>query len=696
MKVYTTDKIRNVVLLGHGGAGKTTLAEAMCHLTGVTNRMGKVEDGNSISDFTKEEQKRGFSIKTSLIPVEWKNCKINILDTPGYFDFVGEVEEAISVADAAIIVVSGKAGVEVGAERAWDLCEKYNLPRMIYVSDMDLNDTNYGRTIEALTELYGPKIVPFHFAIHEGDKTTGCVSVIEQKGYKWDGKKSTPCDVPADCQDDLEQYHETLMETVAETNEEFMERYFGGDTFTAEEVGEAVRANILDGSVIPVECGISTQCSGIENVLDDIVRYMPNPAGHTKVGKNLKTDEEFVAKYDDSQPKSAFIFKTIVDPFIGRYSLIKVCSGTFKTDETVYDSGMESELRIGKLYIMMGNKTSEIGEVHAGDICALAKLGDAKTGDTLSTKAEQIVYPAMDISTPYTYVRYNAKNKNDIDKIAQAMAKISSEDLTFKMVNDSENRQTLIYGIGDMQLEVVKSMLKNEYKVEIETVQPKVAYRETIRKTADIDSKYKKQSGGHGQYGHVKIKFAPSGNLEEAYEFDEEVVGGSVPKNYFPAVEKGIAETVLKGPLAAYPVVGLKATLYDGSYHPVDSSEMAFKTAASQAVKKGIMDANPVLLEPIVSLKVTIPDSYTGDVMGDLNTRRGRVLGMNPIPGGKQVVEAEVPMSELFDYCTVLRSMTGGRGDYMYEFARYEQAPADVQAKEVAARAAALEEGADD
>ena len=513
MKVYTTDKIRNVVLLGHGGAGKTTLAEAMCHLTGVTSRMGKVEDGNSISDYTKEEQKRGFSIKTSLIPVEWKNCKINILDTPGYFDFVGEVEEAISVADAAIIVVSGKAGVEVGAERAWDLCDKYNLPRMIYVSDMDLNDTNYGRTIEALTELYGPKIVPFHFAIHEGDKTTGCVSVIEQKGYKWDGKKSTPCDVPADCQDDLEQYHETLMETVAETNEEFMERYFGGDTFTVEEVGD--------------------------------VRYMPNPAGRTMTGKDMKSGEEFVAKFDDAQPKSAFIFKTIVDPFIGRYSLIKVCSGTFKTDETVYDSGMESELRIGKLYIMMGNKTSEIGEVHAGDICALAKLGDAKTGDTLSTKAQQIVYPQMDISTPYTYVRYNAKNKNDIDKIAQAMTKISSEDLTFKMVNDSENRQTLIYGVGDMQLEVVKSMLKNEYKVEIETVQPKVAYRETIRKTADIDSKYKKQSGGHGQYGHVKIKFAPSGNLEEAYEFDEEVVGGSVPKNDFPAVEKGIAETVL-------------------------------------------------------------------------------------------------------------------------------------------------------
>lgn len=696
MKVYATDQIRNVVLMGHGGAGKTTLAEAMCLLSGITTRMGRVEDGNSVSDFTKEEQKRGFSIKTSLIPIEWKGCKINILDTPGYFDFVGEVEEAISVADAAVIIVSGKAGVEVGAERAWDLCEKYNIPRMFYISDMDLEHTSYDNTVNALKELYGPKIVPFNFAIEEGGKHVGAVSVIAEKAYKWGPKDASEIDMPDACADSLETYREALMETVAETNEDFMERYFGGDTFTVEEVTQAVKANIQDSSVVPVECGASSQCFGVYTLLDDIVSYLPSPASRRVEGRNMKTGEAFEAAFDDAQAKSAFIFKTIVDPFIGRYSLVKVQSGTLKTDETVYDSSLESELRLGKLYIMQGNKTSEIAELHAGDIGAVAKLGEAKTGDTLSTKAEPIEYPAMDISTPYTYIRYNAKNKNDIDKIAQAMSKISSEDLTFKMVNDAENRQTLIYGVGDMQLEVVKSMLKNEYKVEIETMQPKVAYRETIRKNSDIDSKYKKQSGGHGQYGHVKIRFAPSGNLDEAYEFDEEVVGGSVPKNYFPAVEKGIAETVQKGPLAAYPVVGLKATLYDGSYHPVDSSEMAFKTAASQAVKKGVMEAGPVLLEPIVSLKVTIPDSFTGDVMGDLNKRRGRVLGMNPIGHGKQTVEAEVPMSELFDYCTVLRSMTGGRGDYEYAFARYEQTPADVQAKEVAARQAALEEGADD
>ena len=696
MKVYTTDKIRNVVLLGHGGAGKTTLAEAMCYLSGVTSRMGKVEDGNTVSDFTKEEQKRGFSIKTSLIPIEWHDCKINILDTPGYFDFIGEVEEAISVADAAIIVVSGKAGVEVGTERAWDLCEKYNLPRMFYVSDMDVDDVSYSNTVENLSSMYGKKIAPFNFAIRENGSHVGYVNVIAEKAYKWKGKEAVECPVPDDQKDSLETYRDTLMETVAEVSEEFMERYFSGETFSDAEIRSAVRTNIQDGTVVPVECGASNVCHGVYTVLDDIVKYMPSPDMRKMNGINLKTNEIFEANFDFSKPKSGYIFKTIVDPFIGRYSLIKVRSGVFKTDDTVYDSGLESELRLGKLYVMMGNKTTEVPELHAGDLGAVAKLGDAKTGDTLSTKATPIQYGKMDISTPYTYIRYNAKNKNDIDKIAQAMAKIASEDLTFKMVNDAENRQTLIYGIGDMQLEVVKSMLKNEYKVEIETTQPKVAYRETIRKTADIDSKYKKQSGGHGQYGHVKIKFAPSGNLEEAYEFDEEVVGGSVPKNYFPAVEKGIAETVQKGPLAAYPVVGLKATLYDGSYHPVDSSEMAFKTAASQAVKKGIMEANPVLLEPIVSLKVTIPDAYTGDVMGDLNKRRGRVLGMNPIGHGKQTVEAEVPMSELFDYCTVLRSMTGGRGDYEYEFARYEQAPSDVQAKEVAARAVAVAEGAED
>lgn len=696
MKVYTTDKIRNVVLLGHGGAGKTTLAEAMCYLSGVTSRMGKVEDGNTVGDFTKEEQKRGFSISTSVIPIEWQDIKINVLDTPGYFDFIGEVEEAISVADAAIIVISGKAGVEVGTERAWELCEKYNIPRMFYVTDMDIDNVSYREVVENLSAMYGKKIAPFNFPIRENEKFVGYVNVIAEKAYDWKGKDAVECPVPDYSQEYLESYRDTLMETVAETSEEFMERYFEGDVFSESEIRSAVRANVLDGSIVPVECGASTQCRGVYTLLDDIVKYMPSAESRKMNGINLKTNEIFEANFDFSKPKSAYIFKTIVDPFIGRYSLIKVRSGVFKTDDTVYDNALDTEMRIGKLYIMQGNKTSEVPELHAGDLGAVAKLGDAKTGDTLSTKANPVQYGKMDISVPYTYIRYKAKNKNDVDKIAQAMAKIASEDPTFKNVNDAANKQTLMYGIGDMQLEVVKSMLKNEYKVEIETMKPKVAYRETIRKTSDVEYKYKKQSGGHGQYGHVKIKFSPLGDQSKAYEFDEEVVGGSVPKNYFPAVEKGIAESVQKGPLAGYPVVGVKAVLYDGSYHPVDSSEMAFKTASIQAFKKGFMEASPVLLEPIVNLKVTIPDAYTGDVMGDLNKRRGRVLGMNPVAGGKQVVEAEVPQSELFDYCTILRSMTGGRGDYAYEFARYEQAPADIQSKEVEARAAMIAEGIED
>ncbi len=693
MKVYTTDKIRNVVLLGHGGCGKTTLAEAMCYLAGMTSRMGKVEDKNTVSDFTKEEQKRGISIRTSLIPMEWQDCKINVLDTPGYFDFIGEVEEAMSVADAAIIVISGKAGVEAGTERAWDLCEKFNLPRMFFVTDMDIDSVSYRQIVQDLEAEYGKKIAPFNLPVREDEKLVGYVNVIQEKAYRWEGKNVTECPVPDYSQEYLSQYRDILMEAVAETSEDFMDRYFSGETFSESEIRAAVRSSILDGTIVPVEMGSGTAAYGVHVLMDDIVKYMPAPESRKMTGINMKTNEIFEANFDFSKPKSAFIFKTIVDPFIGRYSLIKVRSGVFKTDDVVYDSALDSEMKIGKLYIMQGNSTSEVPELHAGDLGALAKLGEAKTGDTLSTKATPIQYSKMDISTPYTYIRYKAKNKGDIDKIAQAMAKIASEDPTFKAVNDAENRQTLMYGIGDLQLDVVKSMLASEYNVEIETEKPKVAFRETIRKSSDVEYKYKKQSGGHGQYGHVKMRFSPIDDLSQQYVFEQEVVGGSVPKNYFPAVEKGIQDSVQKGPLAAYPVVGVRAVLYDGSYHPVDSSEMAFKTASRQAFKKGFLEAGPVLLEPIVTLHVTIPDAYTGDVMGDLNKRRGRVLGMNPIAGGKQVVDAEVPQMELFDYCTVLRSMTGGRGNYEYEFARYEQAPANIQSAEVEARA---EEAAED
>ena len=686
MNVYTTDKIRNVVLLGHGGCGKTSLAEAMAYLSGITSRMGKVADGNTVSDFDKEEQKRKISIGTTMIPMEWGDCKINILDTPGFFDFAGEVEEAISVADAAIIVVSGKAGIEVGTQKAWDLCEEYKIPRMIFVADMDIDDVSYRQVVQDMTDLYGKKMAPFNLPIREDEKFVGYVNVIQEKGFRWEGKEVTECEVPEYNQANLKICRDTLMEAVAETSESMMDRYFNGETFSESEIRAALRSNVCDGTIVPIEMGSSILGQGIYTLMDDIVKYMPSPENRKMSGINMKTNEIFEADFDFSKPKTAFVFKTVMDPFIGKYSLIKVRSGVLKTDDVMYDANRDQELKIGKLFILQGNKTTEITELHAGDLGALQKL-DIATGDTLSTKANPIQYARINISEPYTAMRYHAQNKADIDKIAQALSKLAAEDMTMKVVNDAENHQSLIYGMGDLHLEVIASKLLNEYKVGIDLTRPKVAFRETIRKTSDVEYKYKKQTGGHGQYGHVKMRFEPSGDVQKPYVFAQEVVGGAVPKNFFPAVEKGIAESVQRGPLAAYPVVGVKAILYDGSYHPVDSSEMAFKVAASQAFKKGFMEATPVLLEPIANLKVTVPDAYTGDVMGDLNKRRARMTGMNPAAGGKQTVEADVPMTELFGYCTQLRSMTGGSGDFEYHFARYEQAPAEVQEKEITARA---------
>ena len=695
MDVFRTDRIRNVVLLGHGGAGKTTLAEGMAYLSGITSRLGKVTDGNTISDFDKEEIKRKFSISTSVIPVEWGKVKINVLDTPGYFDFVGEVEEAVGAADAAIIVVSGKDGVQVGTQKAWELCEKYNLPRMFFVTEMDIDDVSYRQVVEQLTELYGKKIAPLHMPIREDGKFVGYVNIVKQAGRRYIEKgQKKECPVPEYLNEYLDKYHETLIESVAEISEEFMDRYFAGEEFSVAEVSAALKMNISDGSIIPVCMGSTVNIQGVANLLDDICGYFPSPDQKTCAGMNTKTNEIYQANYDFTKAKSAYVFKTIVDPFLGKYSLVKVCSGVIKGDDVLFNVSKDSEEKLNKLYILEGSKPVEVAELHAGDIGAIAKLSTVTTGDTLATKNTPILYGKTDISTPYTYKRYQTVNKGDDDKVSQALAKMMQEDLTLKAVNDAQNRQTLLYGIGEQHLDIVVSKLKERYKVDIVLSEPKVPFKETIRKKSDVEYKYKKQSGGHGQYGHVKMTFEPSGDLETPYVFEQTVVGGAVPKNYFPAVEKGIQESVLKGPVASYPVVGVKATLYDGSYHPVDSSEMAFKTAAIQAFKKGFMEASPVLLEPIVSMKVSVLDKFTGDVMGDLNKRRGRVLGMNPdtTRKGYTVVEADVPMLSIYGYSTDLRSMTGGSGEFSYEFARYEQAPSDIQEKEIAARAKAEDE----
>ena len=696
MNVYGTEQIRNVVLLGHGGSGKTTVAEAMAFLTGVTKRMGKVPDGNTISDYDKEEIKRQFSISTTLIPLEYQGesgpIKINLLDTPGFFDFVGEVEEAISVADAAIIVVNCKAGIEPGTEKAWEICEKYNLPRLIFVTNMDDDHASYRELVVKLETRFGRKIAPFQLPIRENEKFVGFVNVVKMAGRRFTTLSDyEECPIPDYVQKNLTIARDALIEAVAETSEEYMERYFLGEEFTQEEISTALRTHVIQGDIVPIMMGSGLNCQGFKVLLQAIDKYFPSPDHFECIGVDVSTGERFTAKYNDDVNLSARVFKTIVDPFIGKYSLMKICTGTLKGDTVVYNVNKDMEEKIGKLYVLRGKEQIEVPELKAGDIGAVAKLTVTQTGDTMAVRTAPIVYHKPQISTPYTYMAYKAVNKGEDDKVSTALARMMEEDLTLKVVNDAENRQSLLYGIGDQQLDVVLSKLQNRYKVDVTLSKPKFAFRETIRKKVKVQGRHKKQSGGHGQFGDVIMEFEPSGDLEKPYVFEEKVFGGSVPKNYFPAVEKGLQDCVVKGPLAGYPVVGLKATLLDGSYHPVDSSEMAFKMATILAFKSGFMDANPVLLEPIASLKVTVPDKFTGDVMGDLNRRRGRVLGMNSDHHGKQVIEADIPMSELFGYNTDLRSMTGGIGLYSYEFSRYEQAPGDVQKREVEARAAAKE-----
>ena len=683
MQTYKYEKIRNVAVLGHGGCGKTTLVEAMAYTTGITKRMGRVEEGNTISDYDKEEQKRLFSISTTLVPILWEDTKINFLDTPGYFDFVGEVEEAVSAADAAVIVVSAKAGIEVGTKKAWELCERFKLPRMFFVTDMDDDNASFRNVVEALKEDYGNRIAPFHTPIRENEKFVGFVNVVKKAGRRFSNNlgEYVDGDIPEYCMEYTNAYRDALMESIAETSEDLMNKFFEGEEFTMVEIENAIRTGVASCDMIPVLCGSGVQARGTFALLQAIDKYFPSPNKNVITGMSQKTETTFFADYDANKDFSARVFKTIADPFIGKFSLIKVCSGVLKSDSVIYNANKGTEEKLSRLYVLRGKEQIEVKELYAGDIGAIGKLSDTQTGDTLSTKANPIIYDPIKMSVPYTYVRYEAKNKGDDDKVSQALAKLMEEDKTLKTVNDTENRQALLYGIGEQQIDVTVSKLLSRYKVEVITSKPKVAYRETIRKKVQVQGRHKKQSGGAGQFGDVIMTFEPSGDLETPYIFEEKIFGGSVPRNFFPAVEKGVQESVLAGPLAGYPVVGIKATLTDGSYHPVDSNEMAFKLAARKAFKAGIMDATPIILEPIASMKVVVPDKFTGDIMGDLSKRRGRVLGMNPITGGKQEIIADIPMSELYGYSTDLRSMTGGIGDYSYEFARYEPAPSDVQAK---------------
>lgn len=683
MKTYPNDKIRNVVLLGHGSSGKTTLTEAILFSLGQTSRMGRVEDGNTVSDYTKEEISRKFSIGTGLIPVEWDDCKINFLDTPGYFDFVGETTGALHVTDSAIIFLDASSGIEVGTEKAWAAASRMNMPRMLFINKMDKENIEYVELVQKLKEVFGKKVAPFVLPIGEGEDFKGFVNVVNMVGRIYDGKQCNDGPIPEELMDRIEPIREMLVESVAESDEELLDKYFEGEEFTPEEMQQGLRAGVLSGEIVPVVVGSAAKGIGIHTLMDVLIDYFPAPAEYKPVNKGVKphTEEEIERKMDPKEPFSAIVFKTIVDPFVGKISLMKVLSGTLKKDLEVYNPQKDSNEKLGNIFLLRGKKQIDVVEVVAGDIAAVAKLNDTQSGDTLCDKSNPIEYPRIEFPSPGLFKAIEPKAKGDEDRIGGALSRLNEEDPSFTVTRNRETNQMILGGQGTMQLAIIANRLKELYDVDVEVIPMKIAYRETIKGTSTVQGRHKKQTGGAGQYGDVHIRFEPS---EENFVFAEEVFGGAVPRNYFPAVEKGLEESMAQGPLAGYQVVNINATLLDGSYHAVDSSEMAFKIAAALAFKKGLPEANPILLEPVMHLEIVVPDDYMGDIMGDLNKRRGRILGMEPAQAGHQKVFAEAPEAELFSYSSDLRSMTQARGEFTVRFERYEEVPGMIAEKIIA------------
>lgn len=679
---YPIEKIRNVCLLGHGGDGKTSLMESLLYRTGGTDRLGKVADGTTVSDYDPEEIKRQISIQASLAPVEYEGHVLNFIDTPGFFDFDGEVAQAMRVADCGVIVVTAKSGCAVGTEKAFKRLSKAGLPRFFYISKIDEENADYEKAYNSLRDAFGISVTPFIIPLIEGGKPTGVINLVNKKAFKAEGNKTVEVPVPAEQESQIEELRAALIESVAETSEALMEKFFEGEEFTKEELVEGLRTGIHDGTLAPVVCGSAFTGVGTMQLLYTLVNFAPNPA-EVRTEKGTDADGNAVElKYDPNGKPVAFVFKTVADQY-GRFSYFKVISGKVTADMVLQNTNTETQEKMGHIYIVKGKKNIEVKEIGCGDIGAVSKLNNTRTGDTLCDPSLNIRLDGIQYAEPCYSQAVSAKTKGGEEKIAAGLTRLKDEDPTFTIVNNAETKQMVISGAGDIHIDVLCSKLKSKFGVEVELSDPKVAYRETIRKKVTlIEGNHKKQSGGHGQYGNVKMNFEPIEG--DGFEFAEEVFGGSVPKNFFPAVEKGIREAMEHGVLAGFPMVGLKATLVDGKYHPVDSNELSFKMAARLAYKAGIPQANPVILEPVGSLKVYIPDSYMGDIIGDLNKRRGRVMGMNPAEDGLQLVEAEVPMSEVTDYAITLRSMTQGRGSFSVKFERYEPVPAEVQEKIIA------------
>ena len=683
MNSYKMENIRNVAVMGHGKCGKSSIIEAMLFNSGAINRIGKNADGTLTSDFDIEETKRQMSISTSVAPIEWKDNKLNMLDTPGYFDFVGEVKEGIRAADSALIVLSGRSGVSVGTEQTFKFAKQKGVPTVFFVNKIDDSRGNYERTLEEMKEKFGKAITPFVYPIKEGDEFKGFVDIVDMTARRYEGEYRIEIPVPEGMAETIAPLRDMIMEAIAETDDALMNKYFNGEDFTFDEIKQAIRKGVKDGSIYPVYCGSGMNNIGIRSLMDGIAKYLPAPNEITEVAYDAKTGEPLEVVQEVTDTTSAIVFKTVADPYVGKMSFFRVYSGSVKADSVLYNANKATKERIGKIYFLCGKNQIETKVVEAGDIGVVTKLENTSTGDTLCEENKNIILTGIEFPQPTLSMAVEAVKKGDEEKIVSGFNKLMEEDLTFNISSNQETKETLINGQGEQHIDILVNKLKAKYGVDVKLVVPTVPYRETIRSKVKVEGKHKKQSGGHGQYGHVWIEFEPG--VTEEMTFEEQVFGGSVPKNYFPAVEKGLRDACAHGVLAGYPVVNLKATLLDGSYHPVDSSEMAFKTAAQIAYRDGLKQANPVILEPIGYLKVYIPESIMGDIIGDINKRRGHIMGMGESERENlNLVEAEVPMSEMFKYSTDLRSMSQGRGSFEFEFVRYDPAPQSVADKVIA------------
>ena len=686
MEQVYTKSIRNVVLLGHSGGGKTSLAESMLYISRITDRLGNIQDGNTICDYDPEEIKRGYSVSAAMAPMLWNGTKINILDTPGFFDFEAEARQCVRAADAAIIVVDGKAGIEVGTEIGWNLATSAGIPKAFFINRFDDGEARFYKVFGAIREKYGLTVCPIQIPIIDGDTVIGFANLVEMCVYTFE--KSTGeyirSSIPDKFKDVCDEYHNMLLEAIAQTSDDLMDKFFNEETISREEALEAIHQGIITGDIIPVFCGSALKNWGIKTFLDTIAESFPRPIAR-KVEKLVDGDGFKDVSIDmDSKDTSIFVFKTIADPFLGKMSFFKVMNGQVKKDMVLRNTTSGSQEKLNKLFILRGKKQIDVDGLSCGDIGVTAKLSATNTNDTLTTISEDIRYAPIKYPRPYMTMAISPKAKGDEERISGGIARLLEEDLTIKYENNSETKQLTVSGLGDIHLDVIVSKLKSRFGANVDLTKPRLAYRETIKKTIEVEGKHKKQSGGSGQYGHVKIKFSPG--EEPGLTFTESVFGGSVPKNFFPAVEQGLKDCMQKGILAGYPVVNLAAELYDGSYHDVDSNEISFKLAAAIAYREGLPKAKPVLLEPVGALKICVPDNYVGDVMGDLPKRRGRVLGIEPIEDGRgyQAVIAEAPMGEMADYVISLRAMTQGRGRFDMEFVRYEEVPGPIAEKIIA------------